>query len=126
MRAFTLLAAVGIASIPVFGQRTPSQQPSQLFTITISPLKEEIKAGTEVMIKVRLTNVSSQDILAGSGYHAQGLDMRRVAQRQCGVPHPSFERCGFCLSSCFSLLSVTRPPKPGNRQAALATTQPRP
>jgi hypothetical protein len=74
MRQHILLAAAGIAASLVFGQ-TAAQQPGQLFTITISPLSKEVEAGTEVMIKVRLTNVSSHDILGGSGYHAQGLDM---------------------------------------------------
>jgi hypothetical protein len=92
MRAFTVVATAGIAASLVFGQRTPAQQPSQLFTITINLLNEEIKARTEVMIKVRLTNVSSHDIPGGSGYHAQGLEMSyannpgTVAEQQIGAP----------------------------------------
>ncbi len=71
------LKLVLIAAVVTGVGRANSASPKQndhSFSITIKPVKPEVKAGAEVYVSVRLTNTSQRETMGGSGFHAQGLD----------------------------------------------------
>jgi hypothetical protein len=65
-----LLCTVSIAA--AFGQSDAQDQPKHPFSITISALKPVVKVGDIVVLKVKLTNTSGQDI-NGSASYDRGL-----------------------------------------------------
>jgi hypothetical protein len=45
------------------------------FSIVLTPVSSEVRAGVEVFVKVRVTNTSQRDIMGGGAFNANGLDM---------------------------------------------------
>jgi hypothetical protein len=74
MRTLALLIAGGVAALINAAQSTPPKQSEQPFSITITPLSDQVKAGAEVYVKVRLTNTSQREIGPRGIFYAQGLD----------------------------------------------------
>jgi hypothetical protein len=72
MRSVLLFIIVGVGAIPAFTQSGPVHAP---FTITISTEKSDISAGSEVWIRIKMTNTSNHDVDCSSVY-VNGVDRR--------------------------------------------------
>jgi len=75
MKPMALLVLCSLAMGMSVAQSGTGEQTGDSFTIRVAPLKKDLTAGSPVEVRIKLTNTSQQDILAGSGYHAEGLDM---------------------------------------------------
>jgi hypothetical protein len=66
------LYSASIGSAQSVASKSSSERP---FSIEISPVERDVKLGSEVYVKVRVTNTSTHDTVARGGFYAQGLNM---------------------------------------------------
>ncbi|MBV9180840.1 MAG: hypothetical protein JO356_05970 [Acidobacteria bacterium] len=73
MKPAVLLFSTGILAASGIAQSGGAAQ-SEPFSISIAPLAKQVSAGKDIALRMTVTNNSQQDIVAGSGFRAQGLD----------------------------------------------------
>jgi hypothetical protein len=73
-----LVLALFIAGSTIAGGDSAAQavspHPTLPFSIILTSVSSQVKAGAEVYVKVRVTNTSQRDIMGGGGFIANGLD----------------------------------------------------
>ena len=74
LKTFAFLLIIGAVAGPSAAQSAASKQNKQPFSITITLLSAEVRAGAEVFVRVLLTNTSHSKIGARGIFLAQGLD----------------------------------------------------
>ena len=65
------LFSTSIGSAQSAALKSSSERP---FSIEISPVERDIRVGSEVFVKVRVTNTSTHDTVERGGFYAQGLN----------------------------------------------------
>jgi hypothetical protein len=75
MRTFALLIVSGATAFLNAAQSAPPKRADQPFSISITLLSTEVRAGAEIDLKTRLTNTSQREMGPRGVFYAQGLDM---------------------------------------------------
>lgn len=57
-----------------FSQASASQTHAKPFSIVLTPTADEAKAGSDVFVKLKVTNTSQRDIVGQGGFYADGLN----------------------------------------------------
>ena len=63
-----LTASVG------FGQASAPQGGAEPFSIVLTPTASNVKAGSDVFVKLKVTNTSQRDVVGQGGFYADGLN----------------------------------------------------